>query len=102
MNNVHINTVARDEAITNISVQLPDRPLVPASMEVNVDTGAQGNVLPMRAFRVMCPDLMDSKQIMKVSALIPCNTTILTAYNGTHIPIHGMLTVNCRKNNKTP
>ena len=102
MNNVHINTVARDEAITNISVQLPDRPLVPASMEVKVDTGAQGNVLPMRAFRVMCPDRMDSKQKITVSALIPCNTTILTAYNGTRIPINGMLTVNCRKNNKTP
>ena len=89
MNNVHINTVARDEAITNISVQLPDRPLVPASMEVKVDTGAQGNVLPMRAFLVMCLDRMDSKQKIKVSALIPCNNTILTAYNGTHIPIHG-------------
>ena len=101
MNNVHINTVARDEAIINISVQLPDRPLVPASMEVKVDTGAQGNVLPMRAFRVMCPDRMDSKQKIKVSALIPCNTTILTAYNCTHIPIHGMY-VNCRENNKTP
>ena len=90
MNNVHFNTVARDEAITNISVQLPDRPLVPASMEVKVDTGAQGNVLSMRAFWVMCPDCMDSKQKIKVSALIPCNTTILTAYNGTYIPIHGM------------
>ena len=62
MNNVHINTVARDEAIFNISVQLPDRPLVPASMEVKVDTGAQGNVLPMRAFRVMCTDRIDSKR----------------------------------------
>ena len=48
MNNVHINTVSRDEAITNISVQLPD------SMEVKVHTGAQGNVLQMRAFRTMC------------------------------------------------
>ena len=102
MNNVHINNVARDEAITNISVQLPDIPLVPANMEEKVDTGAQGNVLPMRAFRVMCPDRMDNKQKIKVSALIPCNNTILTAYNGTHIHIHGMLTVNCRKNNKTP
>ena len=98
-NNVHINTVARNEAITNISVQVPDRPLVPASMEVEVDTVAQGNVLQMRAFRVMCPYRMDSKQNIKVSALIPCNTTILTAYNGTHIPIHGMLTVNCREKN---
>ena len=56
----------------------------------------------MSAFRVMCPDRMDSKHKIKVSALIPCNTTILTAYNGTHIPIHGMLSVNCQKNNKTP
>ena len=62
MNIVHINTVARDEAITNISGQLPYRPLVPASMEVKVDTGAQGNVLPMGAFRVTCPDRMDNKQ----------------------------------------
>ena len=30
MNNVHINTVARDDAITNISVQFQERPLVPA------------------------------------------------------------------------
>ena len=80
MNNVHINTVARDETITNIRVQLPDRPLVPASMEVKVDTGAQGNVLPMRAFRVMCPDRMDSKQKINVSALIPCNTTMVHTF----------------------
>ena len=56
MNNVHINTVARDEAITNISVQHPNIHSVPASTEVKVNTGAQGNVLPIRAFRVMCPD----------------------------------------------
>ena len=54
MNNVHINTVAQDADITNISVQLPhrqlisDKPLVPASMEVKVETRAQANVLPMR------------------------------------------------------
>ena len=102
MNNICIDTVSRDEATTDIRVQLPDRPMVRATMEVKVDTGAQGNVLPMRAFRVMCPDRMDSNQKVKVSALAPCTNTILTAYNGTQIPIYGMLTVNCRKNSTTP
>ena len=44
---VTVSTVTRDEALTHISVQLPTHPLNTACMRVKVDTGAQGNVLPL-------------------------------------------------------
>ena len=58
----------RDEALTHISVQLPTLPLNTACMRVKVDTGAQGNVLPLRVFSCMFPEYMDNN-IPQVSVL---------------------------------
>ena len=58
----------RDEVLTHISVQLPTLPLNTACMRVKVDTGAQGNVLPLRVFSSMFPEYMDNN-IPQVSVL---------------------------------
>ena len=83
-----VSTVTRDEALTHISVQLTTPPLNnTACMRVRVDTGAQGNVLPLRVFSGMFPEYMDNN-IPKVSVLEQYNNTKLTAYNGTfHIMV---------------
>ncbi len=94
--NIATNSTPRDNAMTEIKVQIPTKPHAPTSMRIMVDTGAQGNVLPLRVFRVMLPDYMDINK-PKVSVLQPCNDTVLTAYNGTNFPHYGTLTLNCRK-----
>ena len=99
-NPVTVITVTRDEVLTHISVQLPTPPLyTTACMRVKVDTGAQGNVLPLRVFSGMFPEYMDNK-IPKLSVLEQCNNTKLTAYNGTRIPHYGTTTLNCRERDR--
>ena len=44
----------------------------------------------------MFPENMDNVN-PKVIVLEQCNTTKLTAYNGTSIPHYGTITLNCRK-----
>ena len=61
-------------------------------MRVKVDTGAQGNVLPLRVFSGMFPEYMDNN-IPKVSVLEQYNNTKQTAYNGTSIPHYGTITL---------
>ena len=50
----------RDEAVAKIKVQIPGSERQPANLEVKVDTGAKGNILPLRIFSQMCPDKMAS------------------------------------------
>ena len=47
-NTVNINAVERDEVYANLRITLKDRPDTPATLRVKVDTGAQGNVMPLR------------------------------------------------------
>ena len=65
-------------------------------MYVKVDTGVQGNVIPLGVFSGMFPEYMDNN-IPKVSVLEPYNNTKPTAYNGTSIPHYGTITLNCRE-----
>ena len=76
----------RDEVFAHINIQIPEKPHIPAELKVKVDTGAQGNLLPLRIFRQMCPARTD---------LLTHSQTILTAYNGTKIPQCGTLKLNC-------
>ena len=93
----------RDGALTHISVQftivITTPPLHTACMRVKVDTGAQGNVLPLRVFSSMFPENMDYN-IPTVSVLEQCNKTKLTTYNGTIITHYGTITLNCQKKDR--
>ena len=97
---VTVSTVTRDEALTHISVQLPTHHLNTACMHVKVDTGAQGNVVPLRVFSGMFPEYMDNN-IPKVSVLEQYNNTKLTAYHGTSIPHYGTITLKCLEKRQT-
>ena len=50
----------RDEVFSSLNITLADKPNVPATLKVKVDTGAQGNILPLRIFRCMFPAKLDS------------------------------------------
>ncbi len=59
---IQINHVSKmtkhDEAYADIGIKLEDK-ANPAKLKVKVDTGAQGNILPVRIFRRMYPKKLD-------------------------------------------
>ena len=51
---------SRDEAFVTVNVKLTSRPGI-HNLILKVDTGAQGNTLPLATFRRMFPDKLDSR-----------------------------------------
>ena len=77
------------EAFTNVTLPAPAGDKAhEASIRVKVDTGAGGNILPLRLFSQMYPDQIGPDGLPK--GLTPTPTR-LTTYNGTRIPQHGAL-----------
>ena len=64
-----------------------------ANLRGKVDTGAQGNVLPIRTFRRMFPDMLDKNGL---PTNLTCTDTKLTAYNGTEIRQYGTVSITSR------
>ncbi|XP_014673072.1 PREDICTED: uncharacterized protein LOC106813454 [Priapulus caudatus] len=56
----------RDEIFTDIGIELPDHKNAKTTLKVKVDTGAQGNTLPLRIYRRMFPKLLDSEDFFIV------------------------------------
>lgn len=61
-----------------------------ANLRGKVDTGAQGNVLPIRTFRQMFPDRLDTNGL---PVNLKSTDIKLTAYNGTEIRQYGQVTI---------
>ena len=74
------------EAFATVDMPVPSKKR--ASLRCKVDTGAGGNVMPLRAFAKLFPNWL-TKTRMPVG-LRKCNTK-LRAYNGTNIPQLGAL-----------
>ena len=75
----------RNEAFTNLRIDLPGVHDGKHSLKLKIDTGASGNTLPIRTLRQMYPQ--------KIPKLQPNNVT-LTAYNGENIKCSGKFTIN--------
>ena len=92
---VSVKDDARDEVFATLKIKLRNGTRErPASLKVKVDTGAQGNILPLRTFRRMYPELLDANGFPATKSLRKC-TTILTAYNGESIHHYGTLKIPC-------
>ena len=89
---ISIDTISTSEAFAKIDILL--KPNVPATLKAKVDTGAEGNILPLRIYRQMYPNNIDASGLPKKGALQP-NTTVITAYNRTTIPNLGTHTLHC-------
>ena len=99
--NLQINTVnadTRDEIFTEITAKVNHKKTC-FQIRVKVDTGAQGNTLPIRMLRKMFPELMDSAGMPNRSK-IQQRKTVLTAYNNTQIPQFGYIELVCRHTEK--
>ena len=53
--NIAIKAVERDEAYATLRITLKDKPNILATLRVKVDTGSQGNGMPLRTFQRMYP-----------------------------------------------
>ena len=87
-----VETQKRTEAYAIIKVQ-PYSSSHTHNLRGKVDTGAQGNIMPLRTYRKMFPDHLDRQNR---PTLTSSSSTILTAYNGTRIPQYGTLNMPCR------
>ena len=79
----------RGELFTTIKVQCPQK-RSNRFLRLKIDTGAQGNALPVRTFRQMCGDI-ERKKI-----LTPIGQTTLTAYSGEEIKYLGSIKLGCK------
>ena len=82
-------SVDTGEAFTTIEVQCPQK-RSNQFIRLKIDTGAQGNALPVRTFRQMYGDIEPKK------ILTPIGQTTLTAYSGEEIKCLGSITLGCK------
>ncbi|XP_022099493.1 uncharacterized protein LOC110984016 [Acanthaster planci] len=83
----------RDELFASLDIELKHRP-GSHTLKVKVDTGAQGNILPLRTFRRMFPQLLDADGFPTPGSITP-HDTLLVAYNGTRIHQYGCIKLHC-------
>jgi len=88
---------ARDEAFAKVLVELPNVNHPKPMLKMKVDTGAQGNILPLRIYRNMFPEHIDDYGLPTGTTPPP---TKLTAYNGTPIRQHGVCSIKCSYGDK--
>ena len=83
----------RSEAFATLDVILPNRKGI-HDLKIKVDTGAQGNTLPLRTFQQMFPEWVDQNGHPRPGTTQK-ESAILTAYNGSSIPQHGSVGIHC-------
>ena len=90
---IDANKDVRTEVYASLDIRF-GRKHKPATLKVKVDTGAQGNVLPLRIYRQMCPENLDTEGYPQPTSLKTCST-VLTAYNGERIVQYGTMLLPC-------
>ena len=85
---------SRDEVFVSLQVNLAQSDTRKTTLRAKLDTGAQGNILPMRLYREMFPHQVDNSGKLKPKALLSSNV-VLTAYGGSQIKHHGIVTIPC-------
>ena len=78
------------EAYARLTVRIRGRN---ANLHGKADTGAQGNILPIRTFRNMFPRDLDRNGLPTTTT---ASNIVLTAYNGTKIKQFGTINLQCR------
>ena len=90
-----INMTHRDEAFVLINIKLPNRNGI-HKLRLKIDTGAQGNILPVSTFRRMFPEKLDADDFPNIKKQF-INKKLI-AYNGTPIKCFGNIKIPCQYN----
>ena len=88
----------RDESYAQVQIKLNNLPGI-HNLSAKIDTGAQGNTLPLRTFRRMYPDKVDADGFPVEHIVATARYARLMAYNGTSIPCHGIANIPCSYSN---
>ncbi|PIK54436.1 hypothetical protein BSL78_08649 [Apostichopus japonicus] len=81
--------IADNQAVVNLNIVIGDQP---ATLKAKVDTGAKGNVLPLRIFRQMYPHCIDKSGNPLPRSTKPIETMVM-AYNDSIIRHFGTHTL---------
>ena len=84
---------SRTEAFASLDIILPNRKGV-HELKIKVDTGAEGNTLPLRTFQQMFPEHVAWNGRPRLGTTQK-EEAVLTAYNGSSIPPHGSIQIQC-------
>ena len=84
---LYINSVSENDTQALLQLQV-DSGQVTAPLLCNIDTGAEGNVIPVDIYKRLCPQSSYSPESAPLG-LTPSNTTI-TAFGGHTIPHYGV------------
>ena len=97
---VTITVGAFEQVSTNetMELQLPNRRAYD-TFNLKVDTGAEGNILPLRTYRRMFPRNLNTSGYLKSTEVTHRPEVTLTAYNGGDIKQHGAISLRCRYKN---
>ena len=89
-------TTSRTERLTGIQIQVPRKGELDSPLTVKIDTGAEGNALPLREFKRIYPEHMDKRNKKpRVGILKPSNTRLI-AYDDKPITCFGVLPIRCK------
>lgn len=91
-NSIAAEDDTRDEVFTDITAVLHDG-RAKAKINMKIDTGAQGNTLPLSIYQKIWPEKVDAQGLPKTK--LKKRETNLTAYNGTRIQHYGTITLPC-------
>ena len=87
----------RDEVFATLDIRLPNKGRGhTADLKVKIDTGAQGNILPLRIFRRMFPEKLTAEGYRSHGSVANRTNTTLSVYNDSRIPQYGSITLPCR------
>ena len=94
----------RTEVFTNIRFWLPDkdqnngiRKNIRRHIKCKVDTGAQGNTMPLRIYKQLYPEDMGTDGLPSKKTRVEAKGIKLRAYNGTDIPCYGQVKLLCNQ-----
>ena len=85
---------SRDEVFVSIQVNLAQSNNRKSILRAKLDTGVQGNMVPMRLYREMYPHQIDNNGKLKPNTLLSSNV-VLTTYGNSPIKHHGIVTIPC-------
>ena len=87
------NKDTREEIFATLRVNRKNKRDI--NLKCKVDTGAQSNVLPIRLFRILYPELINADAMPKDGAL-ENSEMVLTAYGGAQITQFGTINIPCQ------
>ena len=90
-----INITQRDEAFVLINIKLPNRNGI-HKLRLKIDTGVQGNTLPVSTFCRMFPEKLDADGFPNIKKQF-INKNLI-AYNSTPIKCFGNIKIPCQYN----